>query len=166
MRLDSKHLLLVLVKPLLLVSPVLEHPVLLGQQLLQDNWGKRRMETILGFHVGLTLDFSLWASEGRLVGVGEVLQASVGVLEEGLCRPSGQSAGLEEGLLLFLVLVDELEDEGGPVVVSAGVAAQPVVLPLVLPLQAVQHTAHLSSGCQWMSVMSVDVSNVSGCQWM
>ena len=55
--------------------------------------------------------------------MGEVLQASVGVLQEGLGRPPGQSAGLEEGLLLFLVLVDQLEDEGGPVVVSAGVAA-------------------------------------------
>ena len=92
--------------------------------------------------------------------MGEVLQASVGVLQEGLGRPPGQSAGLEEGLLLFLVLVDQLEDEGGPVVVSAGVAAQPVVLPLVLPLQAVQYTAHLSSGCQWMSL------DLCGCVWM
>ena len=40
------YLLLVLVKPLLFVSPVLEHPVLLGQQLLQDNWGETRMETV------------------------------------------------------------------------------------------------------------------------
>ena len=33
---DVNHLLLVLVEPLLLVGPVLKHPVLLGQQLLQD----------------------------------------------------------------------------------------------------------------------------------
>ena len=30
-------LLLVLVEPLLLICPVLKHPVLLGQQLLQDD---------------------------------------------------------------------------------------------------------------------------------
>ena len=34
---DINHLLLVLVEPLLLVGPVLKHPVLLGQQLLQDD---------------------------------------------------------------------------------------------------------------------------------
>ena len=50
---------------------------------------------------------------------------------------------LEEGLLLLLVFVNELEDKGGAVVVPAGVPGQPVVLSLVLPLQAVQHTTHL-----------------------
>ena len=33
---DVNHLQQVLVEPLLLVGPVLKHPVLLGQQLLQD----------------------------------------------------------------------------------------------------------------------------------
>ena len=38
---DNDHSLLVLVKPFLLIGPVLKHPVLLCQQLLQDDWNKK-----------------------------------------------------------------------------------------------------------------------------
>ena len=54
--------------------------------------------------------------------MGEVLQRSVGVLQEGLGCPPGQGTGLQEGLLLLLVLVDQLGDEGGSVVVTGGVS--------------------------------------------
>ena len=53
--------------------------------------------------------------------MGEVLQRPVGVLQEGLGRPPSQGAGLQEGLLLLLVLVDQLGDEGSSVVVTGGV---------------------------------------------
>ena len=49
--LDRMHLLLVLVEPLLLIGPVLEHPVLLGQQLLQDNWGNKSGNRLYYFRV-------------------------------------------------------------------------------------------------------------------
>ena len=53
--------------------------------------------------------------------MGEVLQRPVGVLQEGLGRPPGQGAGLQEGLLLLLVLVDQLRDQRGAVVVAGRV---------------------------------------------
>ena len=53
--------------------------------------------------------------------MGEVLQRPVGVLQEGLGRPPCQGAGLQEGLLLLLVLVDQLSDQGGPVLIRASV---------------------------------------------
>ena len=40
---DNDHSLLVLVKPFLLIGPVLKHPVLLCQQLLQDDWNKKNI---------------------------------------------------------------------------------------------------------------------------
>lgn len=53
----------------------------------------------------LTLDFTFWSSECRFCGMIEVLQASVGVFQEGFGRSPGESARLQESLLLFLVLV-------------------------------------------------------------
>ena len=71
------------------------------------------------------------------------MQTSVRVLQKRLRRSSGQGARFEEGLFLFLVLLDELGDEGDLVVVVAGVAGQPVVLALVLAFQAVKDGADL-----------------------
>ena len=62
--------------------------------------------------------------------MGEVLQRPVGVLQEGLGRPPGQGAGLQEGLLLLLVLVDQLGDEGSSVVVTGGVPVRSKIFSL------------------------------------
>ena len=62
--------------------------------------------------------------------MGEVLQRPVGVLQEGLGRPPCQGAGLQEGLLLLLVLVDQLGDEGSSVVVTGGVPVRSKIVSL------------------------------------
>ena len=96
-----------------------------------------------------TFDFGLGSSEGgslllEVVVVGEVLEAPVGVLQERLGGPPGKCARLEEGLLLLLVLGDQLLDEHDLVLRVGGQRPrQPVVLALVLALQAVQHGANL-----------------------
>lgn len=68
-----------------------------------------------------------------------VLQAAVGVLEEGLGSAARQGAGFEECLFLLLVLVDKLHH----VDAAAGATAAPVLVALILPLQAVQYAAYL-----------------------
>ena len=50
--------------------------------------------------------------------MGEVLERSVGVFEECLSGSPGQRACLEESLLLFLMLVDELGYQGSSVVIT------------------------------------------------
>ena len=62
--------------------------------------------------------------------MGEVLQRPVGVLQEGLGRPPSRGAGLQEGLLLLLVLVDQLGDEGSSVVVTGGVPVRSKIVSL------------------------------------
>ena len=69
----------------------------------------------------LTFNFGFRTSECRFIWMSEVLQASVGVFQECLCSSPGQGAGLQEGLLLLLVLVDQLSDQGGPVLIRARV---------------------------------------------
>ena len=67
--------------------------------------------------------------------MGEVLQRSVGVLQEGLGRPPGQGAGLQEGLLLLLVLVDQLGDEGSSVVVTGCVSARSQMVRIIRKIE-------------------------------
>ena len=92
----------------------------------------------------------------------EVLQAPVGVLQECLRGAPGQGAGLEEGLLLLLVLVDELQHERHLVLLllrlRGGARREPVVVALVLALKAVEDRAHLQRrrkkpGCEKKSLM-------------
>ena len=57
----------------------------------------------------VTFHFGLRSSERRLLlAVAEILKATIGIFQEGFGGPASQGAGLEEGLLLLLVLVDEL----------------------------------------------------------
>ena len=51
----------------------------------------------------------------------EVLERSVGVFEKCLSRSPGECACLEESLLLFLMFVDELSDQGRSVVITGSV---------------------------------------------
>jgi len=71
------------------------------------------------FKLLVTFHFGLRSSERRLLlPVAKILQAPVGIFQEGLRGPARQGASLQEGLLLLLVFVDELQDEGNPVVVG------------------------------------------------
>ena len=53
-----------------------------------------------------------------LLTVAKILEAPVRVLQERLGCPPRQRAGLEEGLLLLLMFVDQLEDQSHSVVVG------------------------------------------------
>ena len=71
----------------------------------------------------LTFDFGFWSPESGFVRMREVLEAAIWILEERLRSAAGKSARLQEGFLLLLVLVDQLGDERGPIVVTTGVPA-------------------------------------------
>ena len=62
----------------------------------QEEKNGRMPRGILRFCPSLTFHFRLWPPEGGLVGVGEILQASVGVFQECLCCSSCQRASLQE----------------------------------------------------------------------
>ena len=75
---DNDHSLLVLVKPFLLIGPVLKHPVLLCQKLFQDDWNKKTFYfQNAAFLRSLTFHFGLWTPERGFVGVGEILKAPI-----------------------------------------------------------------------------------------
>ena len=60
--------------------------------------------------------------------MGEVLERSVGVFEECLSSSPSQRACLEESLLLFLMFVDELSDQGRSVVITGSVSEKKLVV--------------------------------------
>ena len=65
----------------------------------QEEKNGRMPRGILRFCPSLTFHFRLWPPEGGLVGVGEILQASVGVFQECLCCSSCQGASLKKKLV-------------------------------------------------------------------